>query len=293
MFNRLSDAELRDHCRARLESLELWLRRLIDDVMVAAYGANYFDHADTSGNRLFKKRTVDNLDARVAAEPTRYPRRVDAILLEGAASIVCHPNLFLQHFQQALSNSFPGGADVIREMMERVTDVRNRLAHANPISVHDAARVVCYSSDIVESLREYFRSLGMNNDYNVPTIIRLTDSFGNRFHRNQLPMVHDGGIQCNLTNNATFWLRPGDVYTVEIEVDPAFDPSDYTITWGSTRLRASVVDQLKLVLPIDNSWVGASVNIQCRITSNKDWHRMEMGADDFLIVYLKVLPPLG
>lgn len=293
MFERLSDAELRDYCRARLESLELWLRRVIDDTLTAAYGAGYFDHADALGNRLVKKRTVDNLDARMAAEPTRYSRRVDAILLDDAIAILCKPSLFAQHFQVALAKAFPGGPEVVRQMLERIADVRNRLSHANPLSGHDAERVVCYSVDVIEALRDYFRSVGMNNDCSVPTILRLTDSFGHRFHRNQLPAVHDGGIQFNMVSDSACWLRPGDTYSVEVEVDPSFDPSDYTISWSSTRGIPGVTDQAKLVLPITNSWVAATVDLQCRVTSKKDWHRMNLGADDFLIVHLKILPPLG
>ena len=51
--NALKDAEIRSLCKEKIESLEHWLRRLIDDTLAPIYG-DYFAHTDASGNRLVK-----------------------------------------------------------------------------------------------------------------------------------------------------------------------------------------------------------------------------------------------
>lgn len=293
MIEKHPGAEIREYCRARIESLELWLRRLIDGNLSEAFGTEYLDFQDQRGNRLIKKQLADSLRRRVSGDPGRYPRRIDAILLDDAVSIVCNPELFKDHFRTSLGSAFPGGADVIRRMLDRVVAVRNRLAHANPISRHDAVRVICYSSDVIEALRNHYMERGMNNEYNVPTIIKVSDSFGNIFHRDQFSPVHDGGIIKSFAQDRQYDLRPGDILTIEIEVDPAFDPASYTIRWASTRqLESIATDQPKIVIPITNKFVAAQWDLQCSVTSDEDWHRMSQGSDDFLFLAYKVLPPL-
>lgn len=293
MLENLSDAQIRDHCRARIESLELWLRRLIDGTLSDAYGGNYFDQTDASGNRIVKKQIVDSLEQRLVRNPGRYPRKIDALLLDDAIALVCHPTLFFGHFKNSVGSAFPGGAEGLREMLRRLVDVRNRLSHANPISLSDALRVSCYSGDIIESVRAHYLRNGMNSDYNVPLILRVVDCFGGSYHREQFSAVHDGGITKMFQDDPSRYLRPGDILTVEVEVDSAFDESGYSIRWASTRpLDGLDLSSRKVVVPITNSHIGAQFSLHCNITSNKDWHRMSMGVDDFLMLIYKVLPPL-
>jgi len=88
------------------------------------------------------------------------------------------------------------------------------------------------------------------------------------------------------------FLRPGDLLTLEIEVDPAFDPDSYTIRWASTKQwESSSLSESVVHIPISNKQVGQGFDVQCHVTSTKDWHRMHMGCDDFLMFHYKVLPP--
>ena len=89
------------------------------------------------------------------------------------------------------------------------------------------------------------------------------------------------------------FLRPGDTLTLELEIDPSFDPSSYKLTWGSAKgFSTFIPDGSKAVIAITNKQVSQRFDIHCRLTTNKEWHRMQMGADDFLMLYYKVLPPL-
>lgn len=289
----MKDSEIRSICKEKIESLEHWLRRLIDDTLTPVYG-DYFSYTDASGNRLIKNSLAQQVATRRAGEPLRYPRNIDAVLLEDAVDILCKPDLFQRHFQQAMSEAFPDGRDEARTFLSRLLVPRNNLAHANAISARQAEQIVCYSNDVIESLKNYYRAMGMQETYDVPLILKVTDSFGNAFTRSQFQPCHDGGIMLSFFDKPHLYLRPGDTLTLELEVDPAYDPSSYSVMWTSTKPWSSApVVNAKAVIPITNKQVGQQFEVQCRVTTNREWHRMHMGADDFLMMYYKVLPPIG
>jgi hypothetical protein len=132
----------------------------------------------------------------------------------------------------------------------------------------------------------------MQQEYDVPLILRITDSFGQTFTRSQLRQVHDGGITLTYVNNPDHHLRPGDTLSIEVEVDPAYEPESYSIQWSSTKRLDGDCFSPKLVMTILDRHVGQSLDIQCRIAATRSWHRMQMGVDDFLLAHFKVLPPI-
>lgn len=279
---------MRSTCKDRIESLEHWLRRLIDDELSRAYG-DYFSHADGKGNRLIRNSLSKQVDQRRAREPSRYLRKIDAVF---AIDIICNPQLFNKHFRAPLSIAFPEGRDEARTFLRRLLEPRNHLAHASEISIRQAEQVVCYTNDVIESLKKHYRDLGMQQDYDVPLILRVTDSWGQSFARSEFSDVHHGGIFKNFSNDPTFFLRPGEVLTIEVEVDQTFDPSNYKLEWTAKGL-VKPIEGTKAVIPISNQSVGQQWHLQCRLTTDKDWHRMAIGSDDFLFLVYKVLPPLG
>ena len=104
----MPDAEIRSFCKERVESLEHWLRRLIDEALTETYG-NYFLCEDENNNCLIKKKLVETVLGRRQKEPTRYPRDIDAVLLDDAIDILCNPHLFGKHFKAPLAAAFPEG----------------------------------------------------------------------------------------------------------------------------------------------------------------------------------------
>lgn len=292
MVYKLTDNELRNLCREKLESLEHWLRRLIDEELADKYGGDYFSYADSKGNRLIKKSIVEAFEERVKKEPSRYNRKIDAVLLDDAIAIVCNPSLYVL-FKPALSDAFPNGGNEARTFLKRLLDPRNRLAHANPISQRQAEQVICYSNDVIDSLRLYYAAIGMHQEYNVPLILKVIDSFGNVFYRNQMLPSHINSPHKNLAKLSQCFLRPGDTLTVEIEVDPAFDRSEYTVSWRispSQNPFQIVSNDLKVKLHLSVQHVTESLILECRIKSNQQWHRMG-SEDDRLTLNYKVLPP--
>lgn len=291
-LQKITDAELRSICKERIEALEHWLRRLIDDLLEPAYG-DYFTFVEAKGNRLIRGSLSKRVENRRTSEPTRYPRKIDAVLLEDAVAIICKPELFRQHFGKPLSVAFPDGREEARTFLGRLLTTRNNLAHANAISIRQAEQVVCYANDVIESLKNYYRERGMQQDYNVPLILKVTDSFGQVLTRGQLGPCHDGGIMKHFLDQPQYFLRPGDTLTLELEIDPTFALDTYKLTWASAKgLGSPSPTGSRVVIPITNKHVGQQFDVQCRLTTTNDWHRMHMGADDFLMLYYKVLPPL-
>lgn len=286
------DSEIRNVCKEKIESLEHWLRRLIEDTLTPVYG-DYFNCADSAGNRLIKSELARQVAGRRASEPLRYPRKIDAVLLENAIDILCNPELFRKHFRSALDAAFPDGREEARTFLSRLLAPRNNLAHANAISVRQAEQIICYSNDVIDSLKGFYREMGMQEAYDVPLILKVTDSFGSVFARAQCDPSPTGGIQLNLVGEPQMHLRPGDVLTIELEIDPSFDPSSYGVTWASTKpWCSSPVTGTKAVIPIMNKQVGQRFDIQCSVRTTRDWHRLQEGVDDFLILVYQVLPPI-
>jgi hypothetical protein len=93
MFYALTEDQIRNLCKEKIESLEHWLRRLIDEKLSTSHG-DYFSYVDGAGNRLIKKSIVDELEERLKKEPTRYVRKIDAVLLSDAIDIICNPQLY-------------------------------------------------------------------------------------------------------------------------------------------------------------------------------------------------------
>ena len=287
-MSRMKDVEIRSVCKEKIESLEHWLRRLIDETLTPIYG-DYFSYCDPKGNRLINGNLTLHVEKRRASESIRYPRKIDAVLLEDAVNIICKPELFKHHFLIALKQAFPEGREEARTFLNRLLVPRNNLAHANAISTRQAEQIICYSNDVIESLKNHYRGLGMQQTYNVPLILKVTDSFGNVFTRSQFELCDDGAIKLSFIDKSHMFLRPGDMLTIEVEVDPAFDPSSYTFKWLFSGREWSEGGN-KAVISITNQQVSEKSNVLCQLISNKDWHRMD-GMDDFLWLQYKILPP--
>jgi hypothetical protein len=289
MFYNMKDSEIRSVCRDRIEALEHWLRRLIDDTLTPVYG-DYFNYTDEKGNRLISSKLSEQVDDRRQKEPTRYPRKIDAVLLDDAVAIVCKPQLFNRHFRQALEGAFPHGEAEARTFLSRLLTPRNNLAHANAISSRQAEQIICYSNDVIDSLKTYYTALGMQQDYNVPLIMKVMDSFGNVFTRNEFCDPSYARSQILFIQKPEFFLRPGDILSVEVEIDPSFDPESYTLTWKT--VFDTFYNHPKVLLPITEREVGQNFYIECTVTSNKEWHRLTTCDDEVTIAY-KVLPPVS
>lgn len=289
LLEKFAEAELREICRTRLENVERWLRRLVHEELLKRY-PDYLQAKRPDGSRVINTVIANDAQGRRDANPERYPRDVDAFLLDDLVKVVCNPALY-PYFRSALQQAFPHGRDEAQTFLKRLTAPRNALAHANQLTLRNAEQIVCYSGDIVDSLKRYYQDMGLESDYNVPTILRVSDNLGNSFERSQLCIVHDGGIGMFLADKVS--LRPGDVLTLEVEIDPSFDPTTYDIRWDSVKsMSADQTDNHRIIINVTEDLVAREWTLHCHIKTRNRWHRMSMGSDDFLLVSYRVLPPV-
>ena len=191
-FHMLSEASLRTGCKEAIEALELWLRRMIEIALRPAFGEDYLN-AQPNGQYIFKQELRSRLEGRNREAPEKYARPIDAALLEDEIYIVCHQPVYGEHFRPFFEFSYPHSSrDQVRSFLERLVDPRNSLMHSNPISVRQAEQVICYSYDVIESIKAHLEELNMGREYNAPRIIKLSDSNGAAFHDAQIRRNNTG-----------------------------------------------------------------------------------------------------
>jgi hypothetical protein len=289
-LHKLTDSELRDHGKRSIEALEMWLRRLIDTELSSSYGANYLLATMNDEGNLISRSITKEMVARRIEEPARYPRAIDAALLNDVINIICKPGLF-DHFRGALNIAFPLGDMQAKTTLEKLVAPRNALYHANPVSVRQIEQVICYSNDAIASIKRYYESKNLSEQFNAPTIIRISDSLGNVFHSPQLAdlgSVGRGALRAGSKTVAT--LRAGETLSLEIEVDPSFARSEYLIQWFAPNLPIITNNSEKFVLALQSKHVSKMFQIQVRLISKADWHRYQTFDDSVAIAYC-VLPP--
>ena len=286
MFYQLSQEELRALCRTHIETLEMWARRLIHETLVQNYGKNYFDYKNSNGDPLINKEIRNNVLKLGEKHPKIKQRPVDGRYFEDLIKILCNPQLY-KHFKPALDYMYPQGNGEVRCFLSRLIPIRNALSHANPISIRQAEQVVCYTNDFIDGLKAYYKDRGMDKVWNVPRIIRATDSLGNEF-----TFLSEDNSSGNIRYNGQP-LYCGDKYSVQVEVDPTFDADTYEICWKAGQTK---YDNFKnksfFEIELHNQDVAKGYLVSCTIISNKEWHKFQF-FDSRLNLILEVRPPVN
>ncbi|MBT2286947.1 hypothetical protein J7E78_25845 [Paenibacillus polymyxa] len=283
--------EIRTICRHQLEMFEFWSRRIIDQKFTEKYGKDFINYQVRDGEFLLKKSIRDGVVGRYNSKPGRYSRYVDALLVEDIITILSHPILYKEIFREPLFNAYPDGKDEVRTFLSRLIPIRNNLSHANPISIRNAEQVVCYTNDFIDSLKSYYLKENIGMQYNVPLILKAIDSLGNEVYRNKMN-VSGIGVLWDTTKNPMNFLRPGDIYRLEVEIDSSFNASEYTISWKlNHEEQRGFRNKPYYTIDILEKHVSLSLPIECEIKTNKEWHKYNY-YDDNLTIKLRVLPPI-
>ena len=277
-FGKLPTDDMRNIVRQKIETLERWLRRLIDDAVKVHHGG-------ALSNLPINQDCVRAASRRRQAEPTRYPREVDALLFEDLITITCHPQLYPHHFRDPLGLAFPDGHPEARTFLSRIVEARNPLSHSNDITGHQALRALCYSTDVIESLKDYYARNNMQQDYNAPSLVQIWDDRGNS------AQLNDTNTQLLEFRNTQ--LRPGDILELEVQPDESFPDDSYHINWIVCNIAAGERGNgRRFSLPITHRHVSQSgLTIRAEITSTRDWHRYA-NHDGMVHVRYQVLPPV-
>lgn len=276
--------ELRVACRQRLETCELWLRRLVHDRLRQEFGDGYIQTAHIAGHAIFKTEIRKHVATRLAADPSRYKRHIDTLQLDHLATVICKPEVYKSFFRQAFQFEFPTGNDHLRLVIGRLVPIRNALSHANPLSIADAERVLCYCSDIISSLTQHYAAIGMNQEFNAPLFTRFSDSLGHVEH------PRESNEQLNFTTRTS--LRCGQSVRFEVEVDSHYSPDEYTVKWQVANIpngESSTGPSFELTLLPKH--VNQNFAMFVSVTSKRDWHRHGNNDAQLVLVYT-VLPPV-
>lgn len=279
----LNSEELRATCKSCLENFEFWLKRLIHEQFSQAYGENYMEYRYDNGDYLIKSEIRQNIRDRLQKEPNRYQRAIDAAWIAELINLVTSPRYYNKHFAIAFKQAFPDGCNEARTFLERLLEPRNRLSHANPISVRQAEQVICYCNDSIESIKTYYRENDMATEYDVALILKYSDSLGNLINRENW----DSPPYNLILKKPEFYLRPGDIFSAEIEIDSSYESTKYNLHWF--RNGRSFGNKTKITSAIEDSDIGENFFIEAQITMNRNWHR-HYEYDDRLLVSYKVLP---
>lgn len=295
-----TEDDLRTVCRKEIETLEHWTRRLVHETLTAHYGDDYFSYKKND-EPLIKGEITSRVNKMREDNLERFPRPIDAFFLGDIIYVLCKKPLYDAHFKEALCEAYPHGNEEVRFFLEKIEAIRNKLSHANPISVREAEQVICYCHDVIDSLKAYYRRTGKEKEYNVPLFIRATDSLGNVFlpEKEGFPLklcvdlskpipAKDYGVK----------LRAGETYGLSIVVDPAFDPSTYSLEWlvlsglVGDNYKRKWKDVTQIEFPVVNKTVGSSFEITCRLKTHKAWHKHNWYDDCFEVHIHTILPPV-
>ncbi len=275
--------DIRELSKRQIELFEHWSRRLIDEIFRDNYGNDYINTEVNVGQPLVKNEVRKRIEERKVDNPRRFPRDIDAILIEDIQYFITRQDLYKNHFKNVFE-SFYSGDEEIRSMLDRLIDIRNRLYHDNPISIRDAERVLCYTNDFIDVIKDYYMKLGKERDFNVPTIISITDSQGNASYRRdsaytwEIKNVGKELIERHKKyyhDAITTSHRSGETYEIELEVDESFEPNSYSITWIMTLNYKRIMEGTgrKIFIRFTDEMVSYEPKIIVKLKTNKEWHR--------------------
>ena len=289
MYYRFSEEELRSICRTHLESFEKWSRLVIHEVLSKKLGSNYFNTTSSDGNFLIKKTLVEKATEMMRNEPLRFPKPVDTLFFEDIIYILCKNDFYKDYFSSFLVKMYPEGVNELRTFLGRLIPIRNKLSHTNPFSIREAEQCVCYCNDFIECVKEYFVMTNQDKDFNIPTIIKATDSLGNEY------LIKEGRtgesldiLDPNTNQKKTFFHS--DRFSLNLTVDPSFDESSYELQWNPKNGLEVLDNGKKINVQITDNLIGNEVILWCRLITKNPWHKY-LNYDQQLIVHFRALPP--
>lgn len=278
-----TENKLRGEIKKVLESFEHWSRRIINEIFTQKYGIDYFDYVKENGEALIKREILKNIADRMADNPDRFPRKIDAILMEDIEYFLCKDEFYRYLFRAILENYFSGKAE-IRRLLNTLKDIRNKLYHGNPISIREAEQAICYAHDFIDCYKCFYKKIGKEKEYNVPQIIKAQDSFGRCVYRN------DDKLDDLSVGHGIVTLRPGDIYKIWVEVDANFPESFYEISWWIHDKKIAVGKEFTFIPTV--KMVSEMVFVYCSLKTKKEWHKYKNHDDGFNTLIGKVLPPI-
>ena len=269
----LSETQLRSLCRRQIETMEHWSRRLITDTFTEAYGKEYWNETLNDGQPLVKSETRSRVNRRLDSDSNRYPRWIDAVLLDDIKYFFCRDELYKDHFKP-IFEPFYSGASELRSVLSRLVEIRNKLSHSNAISIHEAEQALCYTNDIITCFKSHYVRIGKGRRYNVPFFTHIKDSLGNEFIREDPEHIWEITHKPSSERFEKIELRSGDTYKLWAEIDGAYAEDSYSTRWtlvcGNRKEHGHGCD---VEITLNNSDVSNPLQVYFYLTTNNSWHK--------------------
>ncbi len=137
--------------RRHVDSAEAWLRRIVHHQLSQRYGTDFLRQEG-----LIKSGIRRHVISHREANPGKFLRDIDATTFDQLIDITTNPKLFEDHFGMPLTHAYPLGHEEARHFLIRVRDIRNDVSHGRGCSVRRLEQAICYSNDLIESLKIHF-----------------------------------------------------------------------------------------------------------------------------------------
>lgn len=209
--------------------------------------------------------------------------------------------MYTLHFKNVFE-PFYSGIESLRLSFEKLISIRNKISHSNTLSQRELEQGVCYSNDLIEVFKDYYKKIGKDKVYNVPTFLSFKDSLGHSIFREDLSYSWsiDSLTNYDSLNNKreTVNLRAGETYRIILEVDNSFPLDFYCINWEveyCCKIDKYETNSNILEFKIDDKFVSLNLRIKAYLKTKRAWHRFaNIDCDDFVEIHLEeILPPIN
>lgn len=282
MYYSYTNEDLKGICRNTLDSLEKWLKELIIRTFTDTFGDDFYN-IKLDGNDIIARKVKEDIENRMKNN-NKIKSPISAMYLGEVRDILIQKRFYNKIFKNVFNNDNMDKR-ILSRYLDKLINIRNDISHAREISVRDAEKCICYSNDIIDEIKCFYKRKGSENMFNAPTIIAFQDSLGMKYEVNE----HQIFIPIGQRENENHIFHCGDTYWIEVIVDSSFEPSEYTIDWNINSNYNMTEHNKRLNITIDKNLIGPGNRISCTIISKKDWH-LRRDVDDFKQLRFAVAP---
>ena len=288
MLSTLPYEFIREKSRQNLENLELWLKRLLNEKLTTHFGTDYIHYQFSHGGFLFKKEIREYVEKKFETEPSRFHNHIDTFLLDHLIYTLCKQDIYDLGVGDIFKESYKTSS-VLHDSLFTLIEPRNKLSHANlKLSHLEIYRILFHTSQIISCIQIYYVKAGKEKMYNVPQILHITSSTGEKKDFPEERSSKYFTLKENWDNNVFF---PGDTIRLDIAVSPEFSDDSYMILWKRSLFEKPNEHNTKSYFSytFTEMDIKETFIISVSLVSNKKWHK-HGSYDDKLDIFMSVAP---
>lgn len=106
-LNQLSSDALKSSAKEYIETLEYWLRSVIDTKLSSELGDNYIFATKPNGDYFFNRSIREEIEGNRKRSSEKSKRLIDSSLLSTSVAIITNPELYGLYFKEFFGLNFP------------------------------------------------------------------------------------------------------------------------------------------------------------------------------------------